>query len=1041
MKNDDVALIRRVLAGDETAFAELVNKYQKPVHTLAWRKIGDFHIAEDITQDTFLKVYQRLHTLKDPNQFSGWLYVITANLCATWLRKKRIQTQPLEDTETTMIQEDAYSQHVVEDRSKATVEAQREVVKKLLAKLKESERTVMTLHYLGEMTVGEISRFLGVSASTIKSRLRRARNRLQEEEPMIRETLDHFQITPNLTENIMREVSRLKPVAPSGNKPLVPWAVAVSTVAVVFLMLGIGNQHLSRFQKPYSFNTTSEMTVDLIEAPVVLNLEAKPDIRTQLGNAAAPSKNDGSDERPDNVLFAAAQTEGEDVSVPKQQWIQAEPVKGSDVDALSVTSEGELYTVANKHVYKMEADGKEWQQITNSDALGVNYGSTALIEKWNDTLYLLVGATLLASKDDGKTWELVHTLPVDSSFVLDLELTKQAFYIIFSDYTAFRSEDAGKTWKAVNVDFPQRPNSIVVIQDTMFAGTLNGLYRLKDDNWQRVELPGSVGEILSATEAEGKIYVAAKFSQDVTSSQKVRQGLVRGWWIFRSTDLGDSWNDITPTNAWPVMGLPPKIKLVAAGETLLAMERGMVRSTDGGNTWLPPQLPGTSPSMDNRLSSAAVVNESTIYVSSKNDGLYRSTDGGISWDTVNTNQRNWKRIMNLIAYKGNDKRQNIPPTLYVTFAGDIVKTTDKGKSWRTIQIGIPMTTPVREEPPFFNRIDEFGGSLYAKTDGWRSFGSEYKTGLYRISADGNTAMPIQGMPIFNSSRLNSLWRTGRTGSLDVSDKSFVEQLKENFVGADRFFKTLARGEILTQDELYRQELYQDQERLIQEGLLFGAFAVSGDTFYLEYNYKLFRWRPGETEWYDTGVQETGELLYAEAAKAFESAGLPMEKIGEIFRTWQLGFKLAVSGNTIYVGKRDGRLVASFDMGNNWLDLTPALPFPVKAFKDIVFAEPTVYVATDAGVAASSDGKQWHAITDAAGTRLNMEKLTVDRDTLYGFTKNTGIYRLEGGTWEQIVSKIPDSGTFLATVTTLAVDGNTLYMNSRSGNMIHFNLEE
>ena len=100
---------------------------------------------------------------------------------------------------------------------------------RLLAKLKESERTVMTLHYLGEMTVGEISRFLGVSASTIKSRLRRARNRLQEEEPMIREALDHFQITPNFTENIMREVSRLKPVAPSGNKPLVPWAVAVST--------------------------------------------------------------------------------------------------------------------------------------------------------------------------------------------------------------------------------------------------------------------------------------------------------------------------------------------------------------------------------------------------------------------------------------------------------------------------------------------------------------------------------------------------------------------------------------------------------------------------------------------------------------------------------------------------------------------------------------------------------------------------------------------------------------------------------------------
>ena len=70
--------------------------------------------------------------------------------------------------------------------------------------------------------------------------------------------------------------------------------------------------------------------------------------------------------------------------------------------------------------------------------------------------------------------------------------------------------------------------------------------------------------------------------------------------------------------------------------------------------------------------------------------------------------------------------------------------------------------------------------------------------------------------------------------------------------------------------------------------------------------------------------------------------MPKEKIDEILGTWR-GFTLAVSGNTVYIGKRDGHLVASFDMGNNWLDLTPALPFPVKAFNDIVFAGTTVYV--------------------------------------------------------------------------------------------------
>ena len=55
MKNSDVELIRRTLDGDDTAFTQLVRKYQKPVHALAWRKLGDFHTAEEITQDTFLK--------------------------------------------------------------------------------------------------------------------------------------------------------------------------------------------------------------------------------------------------------------------------------------------------------------------------------------------------------------------------------------------------------------------------------------------------------------------------------------------------------------------------------------------------------------------------------------------------------------------------------------------------------------------------------------------------------------------------------------------------------------------------------------------------------------------------------------------------------------------------------------------------------------------------------------------------------------------------------------------------------------------------
>ena len=301
MKHDDAELIQRVLDGDDTAFSALVKKHQKPVHALAWRKTGDFHVAEEITQDTFLKAYQNLSTLKEPQKFASWLYVIAANYCKMWRRKRRLSTQSLEDTDNAELEKTAYSGYVIAENEQAAVETQREVVKKLLAKLQESDRTIITLYYLGEMTYEEISEFLGVSVASIKNRLYRARRRLKKEEPMIREALENFQITPNLTENIMREISRLKQAVPSGGKPLVPWAIGVSAVAIVLLMLGFSNQHLSRFQKPYSFNAASEMKVELIDTPVVLNLESEPDDRTQLGNANAQGEDNGTDQQANNA--------------------------------------------------------------------------------------------------------------------------------------------------------------------------------------------------------------------------------------------------------------------------------------------------------------------------------------------------------------------------------------------------------------------------------------------------------------------------------------------------------------------------------------------------------------------------------------------------------------------------------------------------------------------------------------------------------------------------------------------------------------------
>ena len=190
MKNEDVALIQRILTGDENAFESLIRKYRKQVHAFAFRKVGDFQTAEDITQETFLQVHQKLATLNDPAKFSGWLYAIVNHLCIAWHRKNRLQTESLQEIHISEIEKDAYSRYIAAEHAKTTAAAQHDLVKKLLTKLKESDREVITLHYFEEMTSSEIGEFLGISENTIKSRLHRARQQLKKYESMIQETLD-----------------------------------------------------------------------------------------------------------------------------------------------------------------------------------------------------------------------------------------------------------------------------------------------------------------------------------------------------------------------------------------------------------------------------------------------------------------------------------------------------------------------------------------------------------------------------------------------------------------------------------------------------------------------------------------------------------------------------------------------------------------------------------------------------------------------------------------------------------------------------------
>lgn len=303
METTDYQLIKQTLSDNQDAFSVLVQRYQKRVHALAWRRIGDFHIAEEITQDTFLRAYRKLNTLQNPNLFAGWLYVIANRMCDTWLRKSPPEVQSLETIPIVKLEEQVYSEYATAQREERVSEKRVALVQRLLQKLPESERIVVTLHYLADSPIKEISEFLGVSLNTVKSRLHRARKRLSKEDRMVRETLGGLQPSADLTENIVRTIKETGiQIDPSstGGKPVVPWILTASAFLLVALMLGFGSQRQAVFQKPYNIEATSEMSIDIVDASMFSDLPSDPHVKNQIGTVDTVDKSDDKSDKTNN---------------------------------------------------------------------------------------------------------------------------------------------------------------------------------------------------------------------------------------------------------------------------------------------------------------------------------------------------------------------------------------------------------------------------------------------------------------------------------------------------------------------------------------------------------------------------------------------------------------------------------------------------------------------------------------------------------------------------------------------------------------------
>ena len=961
MVEDDVQLIDKILAGDDEAFTALVRKHQKSVHALAWRKIGDFHSAEEITQDVFLRVYKHLPKLKDPRQFSGWLYVITNWLCKTWLRKNKSLTESLEDVPMAEIEKTFYEHYVSAEQEQDAQAHRSELVRKLLEKLPESERTVITLYYLGEMTAKEIGKFLGVSVNTVTSRLQRARERLkQDEELLVRELLGSVQLSESFTQNIVRRVADMKPLSPSTGKPLLPWAAfGAAAVLVALFLLGVSNQYLVRFQKPYSFEAQSEPTVEIIDAPVVLDIDAKPAVRNQAGRTVTISSSTDAGVQVSESDLASHAQDGA-IRRSTSQWAQTAGPQGGVVFDIFATAEGTIYTLSPTGIYRLRPDASAWTLINSSVSIT---GSRVPMAEHDGTLYIVSKDAVFASTDDGETWKSLGSRPEGHAIKLVIVNEAQnsssrehpTMYLALRDKGVFRSTDVDDQWVSLDDGWIGGTiSAVIVVGDTVFAGTDKGLYRLDSDTWERL-LADVSGSIYSLAVDQGSLYVGTgpdflALQQIGSEPKEVMQMMyddnLSSSKAFHSRDLGASWTEITPTSGSRPVIAPSGMDLLVAGKTILAQAFTRFQSKDGGQTWTDLGFDRDSFVLSGFASVAG--NENTFYKAGRS-GVYRTTDGGESWHLFMDGMVG-TRILDLVTFNNR---------LYAHTGDALVQSTDGGGSWKTVRIDVVFS---------HSRLTVAGNTLYV-------FSPEIgKLGISRLSADGDEFVPVQGVPIFEAD----------APSIQLSTQSE----EKGHGGEDNSVGTLRHRAHVTA----------------------GAFVVSDETFYAEYKRQLFIRQPGDTAWRDTGLVDTGTH--------------PDE-------TLDRGFKLAVSGDTVYVGKRDGKLFQSLDGGNSWKDITSSLPFPFTAFMEIVFTESTVYVATDRGVLASQTGSHWRVITD----EVTIDRFAVDGATLYG-AGDMGVYSLDAhGDWKQIAPSVPGK------VLSLVVHRDRLYVATERRGMFHISLRE
>ncbi|MFW0737454.1 RNA polymerase sigma factor [Flavobacterium sp. T12S277] len=170
----DQHYIDKILQGETNAFAVLVDRYKNMIFTLALQMVKNREEAEEVSQDTFIKIYSSLSKFKGDSKFSTWAYKVAYNTCLDRLKKNK--------KEDLNISIDEFSAHLIKtmDNALSALEdkERKQAIQNCLNLLPREENVLLTLFYFEDQNLEEIGKVMGITANNVKVKLFRSRQKL-----------------------------------------------------------------------------------------------------------------------------------------------------------------------------------------------------------------------------------------------------------------------------------------------------------------------------------------------------------------------------------------------------------------------------------------------------------------------------------------------------------------------------------------------------------------------------------------------------------------------------------------------------------------------------------------------------------------------------------------------------------------------------------------------------------------------------------------------------------------------------------------------